>query len=212
MMSQPTLFQDAELQELIACNLLRSVAGLSLDAAEALVQRFGGVYQLAQVPQSALMTLPGIGPKRAAKIRALTEWALLLQAAQLVPHLQIRQPTDIANFLMLEMSVLEREELRVVTLNTKNYVQTVDTIYKGSLNSCLVRPAEVFRTAIFNNSASIILTHNHPSGADPTPSPEDVRCTEMIVAAGRSLDIEVLDHIIFSQNRFCSLKERGLGF
>ena len=75
----------------------------------------------------------------------------------------------------------------------------------------MVRVGEVFREAIRANCASIIVVHNHPSG-DPTPSPEDVRVTEQLVAAGRLLDIEVLDHLVIGHNRYVSLKERGLGF
>ena len=84
-------------------------------------------------------------------------------------------------------------------------------IYAGSLNSAAVRVGEVFREAVRANSASIIVAHNHPSG-DPTPSPEDVHVTKMIVEAGNLLDINVLDHLVIGRNRYVSLKERGLGF
>ena len=87
----------------------------------------------------------------------------------------------------------------------------IPTIYVGSLNTNVVRVAELFRDAIKHNAAAIIVVHNHPSG-DPTPSREDVRLTEMLVQAGKLLDIEVLDHLIIGQGRFVSLKERGLGF
>ena len=81
----------------------------------------------------------------------------------------------------------------------------------GSLNAATVRVGEVFREAVRANCASIIVVHNHPSG-DPTPSPEDVRTTEMIVEAGQLLDIEVLDHLVIGRNCYVSLKERKLGF
>ena len=81
----------------------------------------------------------------------------------------------------------------------------------GSLKANVVRVAKLFRDAIRHNAAAVIVVHNHPSG-DPTPSPEDVRLTEMLVQAGKLLDIEVLDHLIIGQGRFISLKERGLGF
>jgi DNA repair protein RadC len=90
-------------------------------------------------------------------------------------------------------------------------VTRITNVYAGSLNAAVVRVGEVFREAVRANSASIIVVHNHPSG-DPTPSPEDVHVTEMLVEAGRLLDIEVLDHLIIGRNRFVSLKERGLGF
>ncbi|HMN31537.1 MAG TPA: JAB domain-containing protein, partial [Caldilineaceae bacterium] len=115
------------------------------------------------------------------------------------------------NLLMLEMGLLEQEQLRVVLLDTKNYVLRLHTVYSGSLNSAVVRVGEIFREAIRANAASCILAHNHPRG-DPTPSPEDVRVTEAVVQAGALLDVRVLDHLIIGRNRYVSLKERGLGF
>jgi len=84
-------------------------------------------------------------------------------------------------------------------------------LYQGSVNSSQVRVGEVYRQAIIDNSSSIIIAHNHPSG-DPTPSPDDVVVTKAILQAGKLLDIDLLDHLILSNGRFVSLKERGLGF
>ncbi len=84
-------------------------------------------------------------------------------------------------------------------------------VYKGSLNSAPVRPADIFKGAVRNNAASVILAHNHPSG-DPTPSPEDARATEQLVEAGKLLDIEVLDHLVIGRGRWESLRARRLGF
>jgi len=88
----------------------------------------------------------------------------------------------------------------------------IDKVYRGSLNTTVIRACEVFRVAIKHNAFSVILVHNHPSG-DPLPSPEDVAVTQLIVQAGELLDIEVADHLIIGANgRFISMKERGLGF
>ena len=84
-------------------------------------------------------------------------------------------------------------------------------VYHGSLNTSLIRVAEVFSEAVKVNAAGIIVVHNHPSG-DPSPSPEDVAVTRALVEAGKLLDIDVLDHLVIGQHRFVSLKERGLGF
>ena len=81
----------------------------------------------------------------------------------------------------------------------------------GSVNTCLIRAGELFRTAVKMQAVAIIVAHNHPSG-DPTPSPDDVRVTENLVAAGKLLDIEVLDHLVIGACRYVSLKERGLGW
>ncbi len=124
---------------------------------------------------------------------------------------QITSPAEIAALLMVEMGHLTQEQLRVVCLNTKNYVQTIHLVYQGSLNSSVVRIAEIFREPLRLNSAAIIVAHNHPSG-DPIPSPEDIAVTRQMVEAGRLLECEVLDHLVIGQGRWVSLRERRLGF
>jgi DNA repair protein RadC len=115
------------------------------------------------------------------------------------------------NLVMIEMAYLAQEQLRVLCLDTKNYVVHQQVVYQGTVNTSVVRAAEVFRPAVQRNSPAIVALHNHPSG-DPTPSPEDVRTTEQLRQAGEVLDIELLDHIIIGQGKFVSLKERRLGF
>jgi DNA repair protein RadC len=127
------------------------------------------------------------------------------------PSITIRSPRDIADLLMADMQELEQEEFRTVLLTSKNGVIDVPTIYKGTLNSAVVRVAEVLRPALLANAASFIAVHCHPSG-DPTPSPEDVRVTAELVRAGQLFDIDCLDHVIIGKGSFVSLKERGLGF
>ena len=124
---------------------------------------------------------------------------------------QVKSPRDIAAILMAEMSHLDQEELCTVLLDTKNRLQGIVTIYKGSLNASMVRVGEVYKEAVRHNCAALIVAHNHPSG-DPTPSPEDILVTRQIVEAGHLLDIECLDHLIIGQGRWVSLRERGLGF
>lgn len=125
----------------------------------------------------------------------------------LLPH--IGCPQDIYNLLAPEMSGLPQEQMRVLLLNARNRVIDQRVIYQGTINSSLIRPAEVFRPAIIEAAANIIIAHNHPSG-DPTPSPEDVSVTRDIAAAGRLLDIELLDHLVIAGARFASLKEKEL--
>ena len=123
----------------------------------------------------------------------------------------ITSPADAANLLMPDMMYLEQEHLRLVLMDTRNRLLSMPTIYKGSLNTSVIRIGELFRAAIKENAAAFIVAHNHPSG-DASPSPEDIRVTRKIVEAGELLDIEVLDHVIIGHQRFVSLKERGLGF
>lgn len=123
----------------------------------------------------------------------------------------IQRPQDAFEILRYFLGVLSHEELWVLSLDSRNRVMQLTKLYQGSVNSSQVRVAEVFRAAITDNAPAILLTHNHPSG-EPTPSPEDVAVTRAIVQAGKLLDIEVVDHLIITHDRYVSLKERGLGF
>jgi DNA repair protein RadC len=179
--------------------------------AERLLRDFEGLSGLAQANFDELCAAHGIGAAKAAQIKAALELGKRMLLASPQERTQVRSPADVANLLMMEMGLLEQEQLRVVLLDTKNYLLRAPTVYTGSLNTAVVRIGEIFREAIRANAAACILAHNHPSG-DPTPSPEDVRVTEAVVEAGVLLDVRVLDHLIIGRNRFVSLKERGLGF
>jgi DNA repair protein RadC len=109
------------------------------------------------------------------------------------------------------MAPLEREELRVLTLNTKNRVTDMQTVYQGNVNSTQVRVGELFREAIRTHAANILIVHNHPSG-DPTPSPDDLHLTAETIAAGRLLDVRVVDHLIIAGDGYSSLRDRGIQF
>lgn len=197
--------------QLKAIDHLAILARLSPAQMKEAIQAAGGFVEFLRRPLAAKKHLPHLGERRAEYIEAAIEFAKLITQPDDSERVQIRSPADAANLLMLEMSLLEREQLRVICLDTKNHVVSIETVYSGSLNTTVVRIAEVLRMAIINNCASIILVHNHPSG-DPTPSPEDVKVTEMIKDAAEKLDITVLDHMIFGRNRYKSLKELGLGF
>ncbi len=179
--------------------------------AERLLASFRGLAGLARASHAELTRERGIGPAKVAQLKAALELGKRLLVASPEERPQIRSPADAANLVMLEMGLLEQEELRVMLLDTKNRVLDLPTVYRGSLNTSLIRVGEVFRPAIRANCASFIVLHNHPSG-DPMPSPEDISVTKEIVAAGKILDIDVLDHLIIGRQRFVSLKERGLGF
>jgi DNA repair protein RadC len=198
-------------QTLKAKELICAVTGLTPAQADELLKRAGSVHQLARLPEHALMSLPHIGRARAKQLRAMTEWACLLSESDSAQQPQVNSPVDVANMFMLDMGLLEREQLRVVGLDTKNKVSFVDTVYQGSLNSAVVRVSEVLREPIARQCAGMVMVHNHPSG-DPTPSPEDVQVTHMVREGGKLFDIDLIDHIIIGLNRFVSMKERGLGF
>ena len=116
-----------------------------------------------------------------------------------------------SRLLAAEMAVLEQEHFRVLVMNTKNQVVASPVVFVGSVNSTTIRTAEVFREVVRRNCPNLIVVHNHPSGY-PEPSAEDGAVTKEIVAAGRALDIEVVDHVVIARDSYVSLEERGLGF
>lgn len=120
-------------------------------------------------------------------------------------------PAIVAGLMMDSLGRAEQEELWVLLCDTRNRVITRVQVYRGSLNSASVRIAEVFREAIRQNAASLVVVHNHPSG-DPSPSPEDIALTRSIVQAGQLLDVNVLDHVIIGRGAYKSLRAAGLGF
>ncbi|MGL5352129.1 MAG: RadC family protein [Clostridium sp.] len=124
-------------------------------------------------------------------------------------NFKISSPKNIASMLMNEMTDLNQEVLKLIMLNTKNEVVGIKDVFKGSLNSSIVHPREIFREAIKRNSASIIICHNHPSG-DPTPSKEDINITIRLKECASIMGIELLDHIIIGNSKFVSLKEKGI--
>ena len=126
------------------------------------------------------------------------------------PGQTCRTPED-AGKLLEDIAPLAQEAFVVLTLNTKHHVLDRHMITLGILDASLVHPREVFRVAIQDGAAAVILAHNHPSG-DPTPSAEDIRITRQLVDAGKILQIEVLDHVIVGRGErpFVSIRESGL--
>ncbi len=124
----------------------------------------------------------------------------------------LRSPEDVADRLCAEMASLEREEMRVLVLNARNGVIVETVAYIGNVSACVVRVAELFTEAVRRSAPRIVLVHNHPSG-DVTPSPDDLHLTAEAIAAGRLLDIEVLDSVIIgSGGSYASLRQAGTAF
>ena len=198
--------------ELLAIIMRTGTGGENvLRMAERLLAKFKNLPGISRASVTEIMTVRGIGPAKAVEVKAAMELGRRLMAAAPEEKVRITSPADAANLLMSEMAFLEQEHLKVILLDTRNQVLHTPTIYIGSLNTSVVRVGELFKAAIKENAAAVIVAHNHPSG-DPSPSPEDIRVTRNIVKAGQLLDIEVLDHLVIGHHRFVSLKERGLGF
>lgn len=198
--------------ELLAILLRVGIQGENaVQLGQRLLNEFGGLRGIHRAPFQVVCQVKGVGPAKAAQIKAAIEIGRRLQDES--PHEKpaVHNPRDAAELVRYEMSALEQEELWVMILDTRNRVQHIEKVYRGSLNASSVRVGELFRAAIQRNAAAIIVVHNHPSG-DPNPSPEDVALTRALVQSGKLLDIEVLDHLVIGMGNFVSLKERGLGF
>lgn len=199
----------AELIALLWGSGTRGASAVDL-AADALA-RHDGLAGLAAASELELRAIPGVGAARAAQLAAAFEIGRRLLADWPTGRWSVRAPRDVGERLVLQMGRLEREELRVVILNAKNVVLRISTVYQGNVSASLVRVGELFRDAIRASASGVILVHNHPSG-DPTPSPDDLHLTAEAIAAGRLLDIDVLDHLVVGHDSFVSLRDRGIAF
>ena len=198
--------------ELLAIMLRVGVEGANaVQLAQQLLAEFGGWAGLQRADFAEIARRRGMGEAKTAQLKAALEIGRRLLLTSREERFQIRSPADVAQLLMVEMSHLDQEHLRVINLDTKNRVQKITTVYIGSVNSSAVRIGEVFKDAIRLNSAAVIVVHNHPSG-QPDPSPEDVLVTRQIVDAGKLLDCDVLDHLVIGNGRYVSMRERGMGF
>jgi DNA repair protein RadC len=172
-----------------------------------LLAKYGGLSGLLRAEFAELRTEHGLGEAKAAQVKAALEIGRRLGSLAGETKYQIKSPADAAQLVMLEMMHLDHEQLRIITLDTKNQVVENISRYRGTVNSSVLRAAEVFRPAVVRNCPAVIVCHNHPSG-DPTPSPEDILVTRQLVEAGRHLDIELVDHLVIGNQRFVSLKEQ----
>ncbi|MFL5777844.1 MAG: DNA repair protein RadC [Chloroflexota bacterium] len=183
----------------------------AVDVAHDALARHEGLTGLMRATELELAGIAGVGPARAAQLVAAFELGRRALADWPAGRWSVRSPHDVADRLVLQMGRLEREELRTVLLDTKNHVLRVATVYQGNVSASLVRVGELFRDAVRLNAAAVILVHNHPSG-DPTPSPDDLHLTAEALAAGRLLDIELLDHLVIGHDAYVSLRDRGVRF
>jgi DNA repair protein RadC len=199
-----------------ACTSLELLAAAiggrkQFETAEAILAYFGGdIHRLFQANVADLESIPGIGKATAARLKALLLLAKRLPSLT-VERASITHRSDVAA-LCDDMSALDHEVLRVFALDAKSQMIATVDLYKGTVNAITaIRPAEIMRFAIQRNATAVVIAHNHPSG-DPTPSPDDVAVTRVLVQAGKTMDIEVLDHVVVGHGKTVSLKERGLGF
>ena len=160
-------------------------------------------------PPSAICEVYGIGPAKAAKILAAMELGRRATEEVRGERDRIASPRDVYERMRLVMRDLPQEEFHVLLLNTQNQVLRDVVVTRGTLDASLVHPREVFRPALAESAASLILVHNHPSG-EPTPSPEDRAVTVQLAEAGELLGIPVLDHVVVGEGRYVSFVESGI--
>lgn len=205
----PSVLRDSEL---LAILLSTGRKGQSvLDVATNMLANGGGLSGLAGASHAELCEFDSVGDAKACTILSALELGKRALAVRKDNRVRISSPLDVYNLLGTEMAFLDQESLKVLLLNTKNEVLSVTEVYKGTVDSSLVRVSEVLRPAIRENCPSIIITHNHPSG-DPAPSAEDISITRRIREGGDTMDIKLLDHIVIGMGTFVSMKDRGLGF
>jgi DNA repair protein RadC len=169
----------------------------------------GSLRRLASRPPGEIQRVAGVGPAKGARLLAALELGLRLASELRPPPDRIRSPEDVVRRLGGRLRDLAVEEFHVLALDTQSQVLRDILVTRGLLDSSLVHPREVFRSAIAEAAAAIILVHNHPSG-DPTPSAEDRAVTRQLVAAGQLLDLPVYDHVIVAGDRWISLAQEGL--
>ena len=169
----------------------------------------GSLRRLAQRPSAELLRAQGVGPTKAARLLAAFELAARIAKEERSPLSRIREPDDVVRLFQARLRDLQVEEFHLLALDSQSQVLREVLVTRGLLNSSLVHPREVFRAAIAEAAAGIIVVHNHPSG-DPTPSAEDRAVTQQLVAAGRLLDLPLYDHVIIAGDRFVSFATTGL--
>ncbi len=205
----PEKLSNAELLALILRTGYQEETAIRV--AERIIFQAGGLRFLPDYTLEELQEIKGIGLAKAVQIKAVLELGKRLAVSTRPASISLTSPQDVARFLMEEMRYYQKEYFRIVLLNTKNQIISVEDVSVGSLNSSIVHPREIFNHPVKKSAASILLVHNHPSG-DPSPSKEDLDVTKRLIEAGNILGIQVLDHVIVGDGRYLSFKEEGLLF
>jgi DNA repair protein RadC len=198
-------------QELLALVIGRGIPKKSvMIIAQELLARFRNVKAISQATLEELSQIKGIGPAKAAQIKACFELGKReeLNPPDLVPF-DIKNPEAVVKAIRASVQDKAKEHFKLILLNSRNRVIGISTISIGTLTTSLVHPREVFKEALLHSAASVVLAHNHPSG-DPEPSEDDLKITKKLVESGKILGIEVIDHIIIGKTNFYSFREKGL--
>lgn len=201
--------QALSVQELLQLILGRGVYGESVTiTAQKLITTFGSLEHLAESSIEELVEIKGIGPAKAAQIKAVFEVAKRLNnPPPEIKLVELNNPEKVAKLIYSKLKDYTKEHFYLITLNTRNFATHEISI--GTLTASLVHPREIFAEAIKHKAAAVILAHNHPSG-NPHPSDTDFMTTRELVNASQLLGIKILDHIIVTKNGYYSFKQQGL--
>lgn len=178
-------------------------------AGDLLVAADGSLRRLASLPASRLEGVPGVGRAVSARVGAALELGRRLAREGPAERVRIGGPRDVYERCAPTMRDLAHEEFRVLLLNTQHAITRETTVTRGVLDGSVVHPREVFKAAIMESAAAILLVHNHPSG-DPSPSAEDRAVTRQLAGAGEVVGIPVIDHVIIGDGRYLSFVEAGM--
>lgn len=203
----PRNLSDAELIAILLRTGSREHSAVEL--ARQVLAHTGSLRTLSELEHPSLFRLHGIGEVKGLTLIAAFELSRRLASLPLPPRLKITDPEAVFRTYAPRLAHLKKEVFMILILSSANGLVRDVQLSEGILNSSLVHPREVFRTAILDTAASIILLHNHPSG-EVMPSGEDRQITQRLVEAGKLLNIPVLDHIIIGGNRYYSFREAGL--
>jgi len=198
-------------QEVLALILGRGIKGESvMVTSQKLLSRFGNLKGVANASIEELTRTKGIGPAKAAQIKAALELSRRLEGdAADKPKRVLKSPDDVAAEVRSQLKGRKKEHFLVLSLDTRNRLINRKLVSIGSLDTSIVHPREVFKEAVSSCAASVIFAHNHPSG-DPEPSKEDIELTKRLAKAGEIMGIDVLDHIIVCDRSYLSLKAKNL--
>jgi DNA repair protein RadC len=198
-------------QEILALILGRGIAGESVTVtAQRLLKRFDGIKGLADATVEELSQVKGIGLAKAAQIKAAFELGKRLESYPGTGKQPVlTNTTEVVSLVQGRLRGKKKEHFLTLLLDTRGQLIRVAEVSVGSLDSSIVHPREVFKEAISASAASVIFVHNHPSG-DTEPSKDDIGLTKRLVEAGGIMGIDVLDHVIVSDQSYLSLKARGL--
>ncbi len=195
---------DEELVALVLGHGVRGRGAVTL-ASDILIST-GGIHGLARSTADQLASVTGLGPATAARLVAAIEMGRRTLQRQPAPRTRITSPRELASYLMPMYGSAHVERFGVVLVDTKHQLIRVRVLAVGSSDAVTAEPREVFRDALLGGAAAVVLFHNHPSG-DPTPSPDDIAMTRRMIAAGRVVGIDVIDHLIIGDARYFSLRE-----